>query len=355
MKIFYITKHFNHSGYLILEKLIQHGFNIVGVLLPNEKKLLNTKYFNWIPRIIYWFECIYYKCEPIKTLNSEELLAKNNRIKIYKVDSIKSDSFYKQLCEISPDIIVIGGGWHELIPPRVFTSSPLGTINIHPSLLPDFRGTSITRWQVLFGVNKSGSSITYVNEEFDKGGVLAQKAIQVKPSETPQGLFYYLGLVSSNIIVPLLEKFANGEKVNPLQIGKKSKFSNYYSKWDWSIAKLLIDWNMSLYEIHFFIKANTQESFKYLGPIFTYKNQKYFLRKTNIWPLDKTWQIPKNDNAKLKVVKRSKTSVYIWRKTEKYILEILRIQSYNKFYFLNRSCTATKIINNQIGDEIILT
>ena len=355
MKILYVTKHYNHCGYLILEKLIQQGFNVIGVLLPNEKQILNNKYFHWINRLIYRFECLYYKCEPIKALNSEEILAKRNKIKVYKTDSMKSESFFNQLCGIFPDIIVIGGGWHELIPAKVFTFPNFGTINVHPSLLPDFRGTSITRWQVLFGVNKSGCSITYVNKEFDKGDILLQRVIDVKSSDTPQDLFYRIGLVSSEIIISLLEKFANGEKVKSLKIEKKSKFSKYYSKWDWSKSKLLIDWNLPLNKIHYFVNANTQESYKYLGPIFTYNNKKYFLRKTNIWPIDQTWLIPNNDNSNFKVVKRSKSSVYIWRKTEKFILELLSVQLYNKFYFINRACNPTRIINNKIGEEIILT
>ena len=84
------------------------------------------------------------------------------------------------------DLIVLGGGWPELLPLNIIEAPLIGSINTHPSLLPDFRGTDIVRWQVFNNVKKTGVTIHYMDERFDTGQIIGQVEMDVEDIETPQ-------------------------------------------------------------------------------------------------------------------------------------------------------------------------
>ncbi|HMO61147.1 MAG TPA: formyltransferase family protein [Ferruginibacter sp.] len=353
MKILYVTRHFNHSGYVILQRLIDEKIPIAAILLHKDddkwRKPLLRHYLKWK----YYFKCRYYNCQPLRTLNSEESLAKKNGIPIIWTDSIKSDSFYADLQKLNPDIIVLGGGWHELIPKRVFSFPPLGCINTHPSLLPEFRGTSITRWQVLHGVEKSGSTIHYVDDTFDTGGVLAQKEIAVSKNVTPQQLFYILGKAGADTMIPLLQQFKTTGRQVPYMVEHNPEYYNYYKRWSWDIEKLKIDWHQPFRSIHFKVLANTQESFEYLGTHFRYNGRQYFLRKTTLVNLNSTQQDFVNGlkDDSIYVYGIEKGSIILCRKNDAHGLVLETLQRHDKYYKYRRSYPANTLLKAAINTK----
>jgi len=346
MKILYVSRHFNRSGFIILKRLIEKNIPIEAVLLHRNNDPWRKPLLKDILKLIYKVKCWYYRCKPLRALNSEESLAKKNNIPIVWADSIKSDAFYEQLQKVNPDIIVLGGGWHELIPKRVFSFPPLGCINTHPSLLPEFRGTSITRWQVLHGVEKSGSTIHYVDDTFDTGGVLAQKSVEVANDVSPQDFFSILGNVGADIMIPLLIKFDKEGKQIAYTVEHDKKFYNYYKRWQWDIKGLEIDWNKSFKEIHFKVLASTQESYEYLGVNFRYNKKTFFLRKTSLVKLDndqKEFVAKLKDNG-LYVYNIEKDRVYLCKKGELFYLVLDMVQKYDKFYRYRRAFASNKLL-----------
>jgi len=340
MKILYVTRHFNHSGYLILESIAKNGFNITATVLYMDRNWLRNPIIRVFHRYIYLLKCKYYRGKLVKNFNSEESLCRKYKIPVIWTKSIKSDSFYKELEKNNPDIIVLGGGWHELIPKRVFSYPKYGCINTHPSLLPEFRGTSITRWQILNGVKKSGSTIHYVNDRFDAGGILEQKSTDVNPNITPQELFYHLAEIGAQIMPKLLNKFINSGIPESYYAENNTTYYNYYKKWTWDQDKLIIDWNTGLDKIHYFVMANYQESFEYKGPIFYYKNNVFFLRQTKLKPLNALEICVCQNLIPNKLYgKYEKNILNIYRKGEFYCLQILLIQKYDNFFKYRRAKT----------------
>lgn len=346
MKILYITRHFNHSGYIILERLIKEGFQIEGILLHQDNNKWRKKIYRPILIAFYELKCRYYRCKPLKTTASEEYLAKQNNIPVIFTESIKSDSFYNSLLHIEPDIIVLGGGWHEVIPKRVYSFPRMGCINTHPSLLPEFRGTSITRWQVLNGLSRSGTTIHYVDENLDTGGVLAQNKVEISNNVTPQELFKILGTVGADLMVSLLRRFNQSGKQITITTEHNKQYYNYYKKWEWSENNLRIDWSKSFKEIHYFVLANTQESYEYLGPHFSYNNKRYILRRTKLHPYNEIFNNYKEGNeSSIKVVRVQNGSIFAHRKGEEYILEIVQLQKYDRAYKFRRAWTASSLLD----------
>jgi methionyl-tRNA formyltransferase len=183
------------------------------------------------------------------------------------------------------DLIVLGGGWPELIPGRVIRLPRLGIINTHPSLLPEFRGTDVHRWQIYKGGSASGATIHYIDEQFDTGDIIDQVAIEVTDEDIPQSLFEKAARASVPLMACVLERIA---EVAPHRIqGIKQKElddkSKYYRKWRWNNKNFLrLDWARSAEENWRFIRACCQESYKYNGPFFNVRGREYIVREAGL-------------------------------------------------------------------------
>jgi methionyl-tRNA formyltransferase len=353
MNIVYVTRHFNHSGRLILDRLIREGFSLVGIVLHSDRNPWRNPVLRPLLKWWYLLTCRYYGCRPLKATRSEETLARKHRIPILWTDTMKSPAFLGRLRSRDPDILVMGGGWHELLPEPVFRLPRLGCINTHPSLLPEFRGTSITRWQLLRGVERSGTSIHYVDENFDTGGILAQESCSVGSDETPQELFEKLGHLGADAMVPLLRRFESEGAQSTRATSGNPAFCRYHGRWRWSEKRLAIDWGQDLRSIHFFVLANTQESYRYLGPIIRFRDRPFFLRRTQL--LNKA-AVPRlaesytDDPEALVCVDRNEVGVSLHRRGEGRVLRLIQVQPFTRHYAFRRGAHAARHITLDVGD-----
>jgi|APSaa5957512535_1039671.scaffolds.fasta_scaffold12776_3 methionyl-tRNA formyltransferase len=293
MKILYVSRQFNRSGYEILEYLINHTtFKPDAILLPfdNANLKLDDEIHSVEEINKYMQEADYYDCKPLRFLKSIKLLADNVGIRVIQKESIKTDETYQLIKEMSFDLIVLGGGWPELLPKRVIRLPKLGVINAHPSLLPEFRGTDIHRWQVLMNVQTSGVTIHYVDETFDTGEILGQVSTQVSSQDTPQELFAKVAGISGPLMNTVLDKIQvkMPEKVKGAPQAERNAKSKYFSAWKWDDKEFqFINWRKSAYELWRLVLASTQESYKYNGPYFNVKGHVYILRQAEVvnWEL----------------------------------------------------------------------
>lgn len=353
MNILFVTRNFNKSGFTILEKLIKDGFNISGVVLKQGKSPFNYPVLNSVLFRLYKLKCSYYRCLPVKTTQSEYLLARKNKIKTIVVSSIKGSEFKRQLIEINPDIIVVGGGWHELIPEYIFSFPKFGSINVHPSLLPEFRGTSITRWQVLNGVDTSGCTIHYINEKFDEGEIISQQSIEVSSDTTPQDLFKKLSELGADMMSQLLASIQkSGLPKTYINTGNNGKYDQYFSKWKWRDIDMKIDWSLSFRDIHFMILSNTQESYHFPGPYFIHDSVKVIIRITRLHHLQKFKKLIKYHliDDEIRVLEILNNTYYLYRKNEEYVLEIVQIQKSDNYMKFRRGRSPHRILNLRKGE-----
>jgi len=288
MNYLYVSRHFNRSGYYILEHLLRSGRLFPRAILLPARGLsdpLNDKNKAGAERERYAREVAYFGCRALRFMKSISLLADEYNIPVIFRESIKDDDTYMLLKSIGMDLIILGGGWPELIPRRVIDLPRLGIINTHPSLLPEFRGTDVHRWQICCGVNKSGITIHYVDEKFDTGNILGQLEVPINSTDTPQELADKTGRVAG----PLMEKILTEIEVNaPNRVtgqvqANRDDRSRYFSRWKWENRDFLrIDWSQTAKKINNFVRACTQESYKYNGPFFFVNNTEYILRKSSL-------------------------------------------------------------------------
>ncbi|MBO5032455.1 MAG: phosphoribosylglycinamide formyltransferase [Lachnospiraceae bacterium] len=101
-----------------------------------------------------------------------------------------NQAFLDKLNELNPDLIVLAG-FLVILPEQMITTYRNRIINIHPSLIPSFCGTGFYGLKVheevlKRGVKITGATVHYVDEGTDTGTIIAQKAVEVLPGDTPQ-------------------------------------------------------------------------------------------------------------------------------------------------------------------------
>ena len=100
-----------------------------------------------------------------------------------KANSANSASFRKQLLKLNPDIILVAS-WSEKIEKATFDIPKIATINVHPSLLPKYRGPNPYMQTILHGEEKSGVTFHLMTEKFDAGAILDQRTVEISDSDT---------------------------------------------------------------------------------------------------------------------------------------------------------------------------
>ena len=106
----------------------------------------------------------------------------------YSTASIRVKKTRDTLVAHGPDV-VISMHFRELIPAVVINSATLGGYNLHPSLLPEFRGCFSGVWAIIKGAETTGVSYHYLNEQFDDGNIILQNSLTIGKEDTGFTLF----------------------------------------------------------------------------------------------------------------------------------------------------------------------
>ena len=144
-----------------------------------------------------------------------------------------------QLAEWNPSIMVVFA-YGQYIPRRVFEFPPLGTINLHPSLLPKYRGASPIQSAIADGETESGLSVIRVTERMDAGEILMQRRVEIGPMDTARGMSARFAELSADLIIEALSAIRDGtatwrpqDEDQVVECGKLSKENGWI---DWTLS-----------------------------------------------------------------------------------------------------------------------
>jgi len=98
----------------------------------------------------------------------------------------------------------------QILPPELLDVAPAGFINIHPSLLPRWRGAAPVQWTLLAGDPQAGVSIIRVTPRLDDGDILLQQAVEIHPEENAEELSRRLAVLGGRMAAEALEKICTG-------------------------------------------------------------------------------------------------------------------------------------------------
>ena len=117
------------------------------------------------------------------SLGYESLRARAEGLSVRVIDAAHEDEMLGGLSSIEPDIL-FSVYYRKLLGPEVLRIPHLGCVNIHPGLLPDYRGATPTAWAILNGETTFGITIHYMDATFDTGDILVQEVHDIDPDET---------------------------------------------------------------------------------------------------------------------------------------------------------------------------
>ncbi len=114
-------------------------------------------------------------------------LIKQVKINEIKCNSANSDEFKKEILKLNADIILVGT-WHEKLKKEIIDLPVIASVNVHPSFLPKYRGPNPYLQTILHQEKKSGITFHLIDEQFDRGPILAQEEIEILPCDTGKEL-----------------------------------------------------------------------------------------------------------------------------------------------------------------------
>ena len=111
--------------------------------------------------------------------------------------------------ELAPELIVVAA-YGKLLPENILNTPPYGSINVHSSLLPKYRGAAPINWAILNGERVTGVSIMYMAKELDAGDVILCRETPIDPDEDAQALTARLALLGADALAEAVEQLKNG-------------------------------------------------------------------------------------------------------------------------------------------------
>ncbi|MFH1676754.1 MAG: methionyl-tRNA formyltransferase [bacterium] len=178
-----------------------------------------------------------------------KLVADEAGISVIQPESMKDESIGTALEEIKPDIITVVS-YGEYIPSSIFTFPPHGSINLHPSLLPRWRGASPMRYVLLEGDSKAGVTVQYVEKKMDAGDILLQKEVEIGADDDHGALADVLYPLGAELLLLTLKGLQDGSIIPRKQDPEKITYAPKITKED-----LVIDWNQPAVRVRNKIRA----------------------------------------------------------------------------------------------------
>ena len=160
-----------------------------------------------------------------------------------------NSEFREVISSLKPDILVTAA-YGKIFGPKFLQLFPLGGINLHPSLLPLYRGSSPITTAILNGDKITGITIQQIAQAVDSGDILLQRDISLKGDETTQSLTEYAAGIGSEMILSVLENINCGNIISVKQDDNCAVFCSKINKEDG-----IIDWKDTAFKINCMVRA----------------------------------------------------------------------------------------------------
>lgn len=170
-----------------LKEIVDAGYNVVGVVTAPDKPAGRGKKI---------------KSSPVKEF------ALKHGLLLLQPDNLKDIGFIDSLKKLKPDLQVVVA--FRMLPQVVWEIPPLGTFNLHASLLPDLRGAAPINWAVIYGYKTTGVTTFFINNEIDKGNIIFREDVGIAPGETAGTLHDKLKEIGAKLTVKTIKQIEAG-------------------------------------------------------------------------------------------------------------------------------------------------
>ena len=206
-----------------LKRILDEGFDVVGVYTqPDRPKGRGMK-------MVF---------SPVKEL------ALANQIPVFQPENFRADEDVQALQDLKPDVFAVVA-YGRILPQRVLDIPALGAVNIHASLLPQYRGSAPYQWAVLDGLQETGVPAQHMAMKMDAGDVIDVVKTPIGENETAGELLDRLAVLGAELLRDVLHRFASGRPEGVPQEESKVTYAPMLDK-----AMCPIDWSKSAREVH---------------------------------------------------------------------------------------------------------
>lgn len=176
----------------------------------------------------------------------------NNLPNLMQPTNLKDESFTQELKSLQADLFVVVA--FRMLPESVWAMPPKGTINLHASLLPQYRGAAPINWAVINGETKTGASTFFIEKEIDTGKIIDQVKIDISEFDTAGTVHDKLMNCGADLLVKTILSIEKGEakamNQNDITLTSELKTAPKLFK-----DTCKIDWTKNSIEIHNLIRG----------------------------------------------------------------------------------------------------
>jgi len=162
---------------------------------------------------------------------SVDKLVKRNGIPLYETSKVNSKASQEKLKSWDPDILVCLS-FDQILKKSVLEIPKTAALNVHPGILPQYRGLWPEFWKLYNREKYSGVSIHHMSEEVDAGDVIAQTKFLIRPKDTKFGLSLRSAHYGTKLLIQTLNKIKKGIHLKPLKLNGKAKYYSFPKKAD---------------------------------------------------------------------------------------------------------------------------
>ena len=165
-------------------------------------------------------------------------------LEVYQPTKMRDGNALAIVRELQPELIVVAA-YGRILPEDILTLPPFGSINVHSSVLPKYRGAAPINWAILDGQKETGVTIMYMTRDLDAGDIVCSKKTDIMPDEDAQELTHRLALLGADALEDAIEKIADGTAVRTPQDHSASTYAPMLSK---DLSPM--DWTRSAQALH---------------------------------------------------------------------------------------------------------
>ncbi len=216
-----------------LDALVKAGFNIVGVITASDKPAGRGMKLNE---------------------SAVKKYAIEHGLKILQPEKLKNPEFLSELKSLSADLQVVVA--FRMLPEVVWNMPPKGTINLHASLLPQYRGAAPINWAIINGEKETGVTTFKLQHEIDTGNILMQEAIPIGENETAGELHDKMKEIGAGLLAETVKGILEGTLQETSQVSVLStQYSVLRNAPKITAETCKINWHKSVDEIHNLIRG----------------------------------------------------------------------------------------------------
>ncbi len=175
--------------------------------------------------------------------------AQEVNLPVLQPEKLRNQDFISELRSFDADVFVVVA--FRMLPEVVWSMPPKGTINLHGSLLPQYRGAAPIHWAVINGEKETGVTTFFIEKEIDTGNIIFSEKITIGESENTGSVHFRLMEVGANLVLKTVKAIDEGEYPQiPQDFSTELKHAPKIFK-----ETCQIDWSKSIAELHNFVRG----------------------------------------------------------------------------------------------------